>query len=366
MRRLFSRFLSAQGSTTGHYPEPRLKDLIFFVTDRCNMRCNHCMFRHRVDHPGPELTLEQVSTLARSIPRLRTVALTGGEPFLREDLWEIIKTFCLENRTFHVQVDTNGSMPDRMLEILDRFADLQSGAFMTFQVSLDGLKDTHERLRHSPGSFDRAVTALQACRERQDSTPHFRVVALTDIHRENVTEIEPLADLLSGLRIPHVYDFVRGVDYSSWGIPADIRADENPRDCGLPPLEDLPNLVERIAAVELREGGQFCQWMEQLQIQVDLYRGGKPPFPCLSAGRTAGVVYSDGSVAACEFTRPFGNLTDCRFDLNALWNGPEAEQRRKKIVSCRCTHSCFLLTSHQEWLEQTGQIPAFESAESDG
>ncbi len=366
MRRLFSRFLSAQGSTPVRYPEPRLKDLIFFVTDRCNMRCSHCMFWRRIDNPGPELTLEQISALARSIPRLRTVALTGGEPFLRHDLWEMIETFYLQNRTSHVQIDTNGSMPDRMLEILDRFADLQPGGYLTFQVSLDGLKETHERLRRSPGSFDRAVTALQACRERQDNTPCFRVVALTDIHRENVTEIEPLADLLSGLRIPHVYDFVRGVDYSTWGIPPEIRAEEDPRDCGLPPVEDLPDLVERIAAVDLREGGQFGQWMEQIRIQVDLYRGGKPPFPCLSAGRTAGVVYSDGSVAACEFTRPFAHLGDYRFDLNALWSGPEAAQRRKEIASCRCTHSCFLLTSHQEWLEQTGQVPAFESVESSG
>jgi MoaA/NifB/PqqE/SkfB family radical SAM enzyme len=179
------------------------------------------------------------------------------------------------------------------------------------------------------------------------------------VNRENRGEIEPLAEVLRELRIPHVYDFIRGAGFSAWNIPQHIQAHENPRDCMLPPLDDLHDVLKQIVAIDKREGGQFGQWITQLRYQVGLYHGRRPPFPCLSAGRTAGVVYSDGSAAACEFTVPFARMADYGFDLGRLWTGPEAERRRSQITRCYCTHSCFLLTSHQEWLELTGQVPAF-------
>ncbi|MFH1744196.1 MAG: radical SAM protein [bacterium] len=364
MRRFFSRKPSSSPNAQVPYPEARLKDLIFFVTDRCNMRCDHCMFWRRVDSPGPELGCDEIEKTAQSVPPLRTAALTGGEPFLRQDLWEIVRTFFQRNRTHHVQVDTNGLLLDRMLEVIDRFADLSPGRYLTYQVSLDGLSETHDRLRRTPGSFERVLSSLKACREVQSKVPYFRVVVLTNVNRENVNEIEPLAGLLSGMQIPHVYDFVRGAGFSAWDVPKDIQIEDDPRDCALPSLEELKDLMERIAGIEKREGGEFGQWITQLRYQIDLYQGGRPPFPCLSAGRTAGVVYSDGSVTACEFTQPFARLADYDFDLGRLWAGPEAGGRRSQITHCRCAHSCFLLTSHQEWLELTGQAPTFDPTAS--
>lgn len=316
------------------------------------MRCDHCMFWRRIEHPSPELSPHDIEKIARSIPPLRTVALTGGEPFLRRDLWEIIRAFFEGNDTYHVQIDTNGLLADPMLEVIEKFTALEPRRYLTFQVSLDGLEATHDRLRRSPGSFERVLSTLRACRDRQDRVPYFRVVVLTNVNRDNSGEIEPLAKVLSELRIPHVYDFVRGAGFSTWEVPQDIQVDDGPRDCALPPAIELQGLVDRIATVDEREGGQFGQWITQLRFQVDLYRGQRPPFPCLSAGRTAGVVYSDGSVAACEFTRAFAQLGNHAFDLGRLWAGPEAEKRRSQITRCRCTHSCFLLTSHQEWLER--------------
>ena len=98
----------------GNYPDPWLKDLILFVTDRCNMKCDHCMFWERIDNPGDELSLEQMGNIARSTPPLRTLSLTGGEPFLRNDLVRILEIFYQFNHTHHIQVNTNGLLMERM------------------------------------------------------------------------------------------------------------------------------------------------------------------------------------------------------------------------------------------------------------
>jgi len=325
------------------------------------MRCAHCMFWRRVDDPGPELSVDELRKVAATTPPLRTLALTGGEPFLREDLWEIIQTFYETNNTHHIQVDTNGLLGERMAETIVRFIKLKPKKYLSFQVSLDGLAKTHDRLRRTPGSFDRIIENIRTCSKRE--VDYFRITVLTNVNRENVDEIEPLARLLREIDVPHVYDFVRGTGFSAWDIPASIQVEEDPRDCGLPPVEQLEALVDQIERIDREEGGQFGQWIEQLRWQVELYRGEYIPVPCLSAGRTAGVIYSDGSVTACEFTKPFAHLRDYDFDLARLWAGPEADKRRSQITRCRCTHSCFLLTSHQEWLEQTGQVQPFAPEE---
>ncbi len=337
----------------GSYPDPTLKDLILFVTERCNMRCDHCLFWRRIDRPGQELTLEQLHSVADSIPPLRTLAITGGEPFLRPDLPEIVETFYQRNHTQHIQVNTNGLLMERMTDLVELDLALRFEKHLTYQVSVDGLEDTHDRLRQTPGSFKRIMENLKLLVAYSKTHPFFRVVVLTNVNGRNYGEIDALGHYLwEEIGVPHVYDLVRGVSFSSWGIPKEIRVDEDPRNCDFPPLDKLESILDIIKNINTREGGQFDQCVRQLEIQIEQYLGKPAPFRCLTAGRTVGVVYSDGSIAACEFTTPFATLSEYDYDLGVLWRSQEADQRRSQITRCACSHTCFVLTSLQEWEEQ--------------
>ncbi len=351
--RLFHWLYPSPNDPKGTYPESRLKDLILFVTDRCNMRCDHCMFWQRIDDPGPEMSLEQMQCIARSIPPLRTLAMTGGEPFLRKDLPDLVETFFRDNRTHHIQVNSNGILLDRMEDLVCRDFAARYQHHLTYQISVDGLEKTHERLRRAPGSFAKILRNLKRLVELSRQYAYFRVVVLTNVNQTNYQEIEELADILwNQIGVEHTYDLVRGVSFSSWNIPDDIRQAEDPRECDLPPLNELESIYERILKINEREGKPFDQFMRQLGVQIGMYLGKPSPFYCLSAGRTTGVIYSDGSIAACEFTTPFASLADYEYDLNRLWNSPAGAKRRERIKDCRCTHTCFVLTSLQEWEEQ--------------
>ena len=83
----------------GELPSPPF--LVLFINSVCNMKCDHCMFWERIDNPGEEMALSDMETVARSIPPLRTLSLTGGEPFLRSDLSKILDLFYRENQTHH-------------------------------------------------------------------------------------------------------------------------------------------------------------------------------------------------------------------------------------------------------------------------
>ncbi len=361
--RLPALFPSRRNATIdplGNYPQPTAKDIILFVTDRCNMRCAHCMFWRKIDDPGPEMTLEQYQRIAQTAPPLRTVSITGGEPFLRKDLPEIIESFYRENRSHNVQVNTNGLLMERMEDLVKRDLASRYEHYLSYQVSIDGLERTHDQVRQLPGSFVKITDNLKRLVDLTHSHPYFRVVVLTNINKNNYHEIEELSAMLwDDIGVQHAFDLVRGVTFSSWGIPKSIMEEGDPRDCNLPPLDELEEILETIRRINQREGNHFEQFIRQLEVQVGLYLGKPAPFRCLSAGRTAGVVYSDGSVAACEFTKPFAHLADFAYDFSQLWNSSEASQRRNQITGCSCSHTCFVLTSLVEWEEQQAKNQPF-------
>jgi hypothetical protein len=66
--------------------------------------------------------------------------------------------------------------------------------------------------------------------------------------------------------------------------------------------------------------------------------------PCY-AGLLEGTLYSNGDVAFCEFTKPFGNVRDFGFNFHKLWNSDQANGARKLITKCSCIHSCTLGTA---------------------
>jgi hypothetical protein len=82
----------------------------------------------------------------------------------------------------------------------------------------------------------------------------------------------------------------------------------------------------------------------RLEKQVRIKETQRRLVDCL-AGVVDCVVYPTGDVAACEFTRPFANLSAFDFDLDRLWRSQAAESRRRDIKGCACTHPCHLSDS---------------------
>ena len=63
------------------------------------------------------------------------------------------------------------------------------------------------------------------------------------------------------------------------------------------------------------------------------------------AGAYDGVIFPNGDVSLCEFTKPFGNLKETNYDFYKLWSSKKAGNMRKRIRSCACIHSCNLIDS---------------------
>ncbi|WP_288012719.1 heme d1 biosynthesis radical SAM protein NirJ [Diaphorobacter sp.] len=151
----------AQAQATGTYPTSRERHargpvVIWNLIRRCNLTCKHC-YALSADHDyAGELSLQEVYTVmddlkASGVPAL---ILSGGEPLLRPDLFEIAAR--ARDLGFYTGLSTNGTLIDAPMA-----ARIAGAGFDYVGISLDGLKPTHDKFRRLDGAFDRSLAAIR-------------------------------------------------------------------------------------------------------------------------------------------------------------------------------------------------------------
>lgn len=172
------------------------------ITDECDQRCKHCYI---FSEGACELTamplekmrhvLKSCSEMCDSLERTPYYYVTGGDPLLHPDFWHVAELFhehgamwAVMGNPFHLSAET--------------CARLKSLGCRKYQLSLDGLRDTHDDFR-MPGSFDATLDALDLLREAGIWT-----AVMTTVSSANVDEVPDLIDLMA-LKRADVYAFGR-------------------------------------------------------------------------------------------------------------------------------------------------------------
>jgi molybdenum cofactor biosynthesis enzyme MoaA len=143
--------------------------LVFFVTSRCNARCAFCFNLANVVQPSkpPEIGLADVTHIARSMYPLPQLLLSGGEPFLRGDLADLVAAFYSHSGTRQISIPTNGSLPNQIVAMVEQIVRRCPKAFVNINLSLDAIGEEHDKARQIPGCYDRLcetvdrLTAIQ-------------------------------------------------------------------------------------------------------------------------------------------------------------------------------------------------------------
>ena len=159
----------ARAEATGSYPAPTRRRsegalsrgpigpvVIWNLIRRCNLTCKHCYaFSADHDYPG-ELSLAQVFGVMDDLKAFNVPALilSGGEPLLREDIFEIAER--AKAMKFYVGLSTNGTLIDAPLA-----ARIHATGFDYVGISLDGIGATHDKFRRLAGAFDRSLAAVR-------------------------------------------------------------------------------------------------------------------------------------------------------------------------------------------------------------
>ena len=118
------------------------------VTYRCPMRCKMCNIWANTTKREEEFSPE----LLHKLPKMRSVNITGGEPFVREDIEEIVRI--LMTKTDRIVFSTSGYFSDRIIELAKKYPSLG------FRISIEGLSCKNDELRGRSGGFDKGLRTL--------------------------------------------------------------------------------------------------------------------------------------------------------------------------------------------------------------
>ena len=316
--------------------------LTFFVTSRCNARCAHCFnWRPANLDPARELTVEEVERLATQLDPLLWLAITGGEPFLREDVPQLVEAFYRHCRPRHVTFNTNGLLTERIAADVERVATSCPESYFHVHLSLDSPGEEHDRLRGTEGAVPRVVATAAEIRRITRRLPNVGLgicTAYTATTEDRIWdtmafvrgELRPDHWDVSLVRDPPRDPATQEVDEERfWRVKRAIEDDLMSRDLGYYPTPSHALAV-----------GKF---LLHNRISREAEVSGGAPLPCFAA-RLSVMLNDIGDLMACEMRDwSLGNLRDAGFDFRRIWNGQEASRIRGLIDrGCVCDHGCNL------------------------
>ncbi len=171
------------------YKRHPLKSLFFEVTLRCNARCEHCGSNCGDKIQKDEITKEEIEKVLEDIvsaglypPQQVMLNITGGEPLVRKDLFEIMAY--ADNLGFPWGITTNGILIDE--KVVKKMVETH---MYSVSVSIDGLKKTHEKFRRVPGAYEKILKGI----ELMQKEPSIKVVQVTTcVNKKNIDELDAL------------------------------------------------------------------------------------------------------------------------------------------------------------------------------
>ncbi len=161
------------------------------ITDQCDQRCKHCyIFSDENKKELYELPIESLKIIldncidmCEKIGRTPFFSLTGGDPILHENFWELISLFKEKKIPFNIL----GNPFHLNEEICKKLFDY---GCQTYQLSIDGLKDTHDYIRKK-GSFDCTLSKIPIIKKSG-----MKCAIMTTVSKTNINEITQIIDVV--------------------------------------------------------------------------------------------------------------------------------------------------------------------------
>ena len=163
-----------------------------------------------------EMRLEEYEALARAYGPLHYLAVSGGEPFVREDLADIVQTFIDHCRVRVVDIPSNFTFTKAMRTVMDRLAADNPDVAFDLQLSLDDLGERHDASRKVPGLFAKAQESFRAMAALRESRPNLRIKGSTLYLPANA---ERLDEVLTELGLTFAFDRM-SVSYPQMLLPS--------------------------------------------------------------------------------------------------------------------------------------------------
>lgn len=286
------------------------------VTYRCNARCNMCNVWQHPNNLNDEIGLETIEKL----PEMFFANITGGEPFIRRDLPEIIAL--VRRKARRIVISSNGFFTRRIIALFEKYPDLG------IRISVEGLSKTNDAIRGIPDGFDRTLRTLLTLREMGIRDIGFGMT-IQDLNAKDLIHLYRLAEALG-------YEFATAALHNSHYFHKLDNRIEN--------IDTVSKEIDKLIRLLLKSP-KIKKWFRAYFNYGLLHyiRGNPRLLPC-EMGDDGFFLDPSGNVIACngmDSAMPMGNLRLQTWE--EIWASPQAEQVRQAVRGCR--KNCWMIGS---------------------
>jgi len=284
------------------------------VTYRCNARCHMCNTWQYPSKKDEELNVE----IYKKLPQIGSINITGGEPFLREDIYEIVTI--LKKKTSRIVISSNGFFTEKIITLFQKHKDIG------IRISIEGLPKTNDELRGIKDGFDKGLRTLIQL-DRMGIKDIGFGITVSDKNARDMIELYHLAKMMK-------LEFATAAIHNSFYFHKMDNKFENPEVA----IEEFRKLV-----AELLKSNRPKDWFRGYFNYglINYIKGNPRLLPC-NMGHDAFFLDPYGHVLACNVMEEImGNITEQSFD--EIWQGPKAEEIRLKVKNC--PKNCWMMGS---------------------
>jgi len=277
--------------------------LIYNCTWVCDARCEMCSNWKHGDRKS-DMTLDQLEpVMADAFWRnVENLNISGGEPTTRNDLPEMVEMFHRHlPRLRKIGVNTTGLTPHRAIPMLTRIVRFcaEHDLLISIRVSLDGIGDIHDQVRHVKRGFDKASETIFAMQVLADEHPNFQFGIASTIFATNLDDAKNILTWARTKKLDIVFNMLRFTD-------AMLNNKELEEKIGFEQREEefmRKFFLDRVQEESVLSGQAFLY----LHYADMIANGYKRTMPC--PFRTQGLLLNPyGDLYYCENSQPIGNV----------------------------------------------------------
>lgn len=286
------------------------------VTYRCNAHCSMCNRYKSPSKPEEEITIETI----KKLPKMYFTNITGGEPFLRTDLKDIVRE--LRKKSDRIVISTNGFFTDSIIDLCKEFKDIG------IRISIEGLEQTNNEIRGLQDGFNRGYNTLKKLVEMGIKDVGFGMT----VQDRNADDLVPLYKISDNM---HMEFATASLHNSFYFVETKNIIKDRPMVA-----QNFENLIN-----EMLLSNSPKKWFRAYFNHglINYIYGQERLLPCDMSFDTF-FIDPYGDVMPCNGTKDkevMGNLNNQTW--NEIWNSSNAESVRKK-VRC-CDRKCWMIGS---------------------
>lgn len=318
--------------------------LTYSVTAACQSRCKTCqigaMFCKDPARSHKDLRLDEIERIFQTMRPVYFFNMSGGEPFMRKDLPDIVALACRYLKPRVVHTPTNAILTDTIVKNTEKIIrivrEYDERVPVTVKPSIDGVGERHDEIRGVKGNFQCLLKTIDGLKKLEEKYDNFHLELGTVISNFNIGDLDEIEDFVHSLGVESYRNEVAEcrTEFFNLNDPITPAADVYQRL-----IRDFARKVE----ANIGKKRKLARTTEAMRVVYYDLAGkilaqNRQVIPCYAGVSNVHINYDGGVWPCCVlgYEQEMGNLRSYGYDFQKLWHSPKAEEVRAYIRNKNC------------------------------